>query len=90
MIFDHVVKYGSKYYAAGEDVPMENEANGVTEEVAPSSFIETSSEDAKKYTFDELAVMTVKEIKAIASEKGITLKKVSPKDAVIEEFLSKQ
>lgn len=89
MIFDHVVKYGSVYYAAGEDVPIEeNEAKGVAKEVAPSSFVESS--DAKKYTFEELAGMTVKEIKAIASAKGITLKKVSPKDAVIEEFLSVQ
>lgn len=25
MVFDHIVKYNGTYYAAGEDVPMEQE-----------------------------------------------------------------
>lgn len=94
MVFDHVVKYNNKYYAAGEDVPMDDKNVGASTIGAPVFL--NKEEDViretavNKYTKEQLSEMTVKEIKTIASKLGFSIKKVSPKEDVIEEFLEKQ
>lgn len=43
MVFDHIVKHNGTYYAAGEDVPMEQETKKPS---APFAF--TADNDAPK------------------------------------------
>lgn len=82
MKYNHMVKCNGIVYAAGMDVPDEKV------KVKESPIAEAPiSLGVHVYTADELSGMTVKEIKKIASEKGIELTKVSPKTAVVEEFL---
>lgn len=43
MVFDHIVKYNGTYYAAGEDVPMEQETK------KPSApFVSPKADDVPK------------------------------------------
>lgn len=43
MVFDHIVKYNGTYYAAGEDVPMEQETK------KPSApFVSPKTDDVPK------------------------------------------
>lgn len=43
MVFDHIVKYNGTYYAAGEDVPMEQETK------KPSApFVSPKNDDVPK------------------------------------------
>lgn len=87
MKFDHVVNYNGTYYNAGEDVPMEKAA---ADNAPPYSDSEIQMETSPhKYSEDELYGMTVKEIKRIAEDNGISISKVL-KDDVVKEFLSKQ
>lgn len=57
----------------------------------PEVHVEENPEEpaAHKYSKEELAVMTVKQIKEIAAERGIVISKII-KDDVISEFLSQQ
>lgn len=84
MIFDHVVKYEGVYYASGQSVPI-GEIVGESSTDSPSFVTEKHV-----YTEAELSDMSVKEIKKIAEELGFQIKKISPKDAVVKEFLDKQ
>lgn len=91
MIFDHVVKYNNKYYSAGENVPINDKNVGASISDAPVFLQEDIiRESADKYTKEQLSEMTVKEIKTIASKLGFSIKKISPKEDVIDEFLEKQ
>lgn len=84
MIFDHIVKFNGKYYAAGEEVPDDE---GIR---IPFSDMDNTNEDFHTtYTYEELSLMTVKEIKKLAEDKGVLITKVI-KDEVINEFLSQQ
>lgn len=84
MIYDHIVKFSGRYYAAGENVPDDEEAK------IPSSGTDNMNRDFHgSYTYEDLNSMTVKEIKKLAEEKGILITKVI-KDDVINEFLSQQ
>lgn len=75
MTYDHIVNLSGVYYDAGQEVP----------EVAQEEKIN----DLGYYTYDDLNAMTVKEIKAIAEKKGISISKTI-KDDVINEFLLQQ
>lgn len=47
------------------------------------------SESEKKFSYNELSDMTVKQIKELAEQKGFTITKII-KDDIIAEFLEKQ
>ena len=79
MKFDHMVKYGDKYYSAGEEVPMEKK---VEEEKAvetpPASYSDShltlekdSSIAGKKYTKTDINSMNKAELQALATENGV-------------------
>ena len=85
MRYDHIVNYNGRYYEAGEDVP---EPAPVPEHQFSDADI-TLETAPHVYTDEELWEMTVREIKQIAADKGITITKTL-KDDVIKEFLGKQ
>lgn len=90
MKFDHIVKYNGEYYEAGQEVPMEESPAFSDEEEMPFSDEDIGFENAPhRYTEDELSGMTVKDIRRLAEDMGITLKKTARED-VVNEFLEKQ
>ena len=66
MKYDHMVKKNGIYYAAGEEVP-ENEEMTVEESLP--SFSETSEQ--KPYTKTEIQRMSVDSLRILAKEAGI-------------------
>lgn len=73
MKFDHMVKYGDKYYATGEDVPIEEKETGKAEET-PLPFSDSDiifEEKEKQYTKTEINRMDKAELQTLAEEKGI-------------------
>ena len=84
MIYDHIVKISGRYYAAGENVPDDEETKTLF-----SDMDNTNEDFHTTYTYEELSLMTVKEIKKLAEDKGVLITKVI-KDEVINEFLSQQ
>lgn len=84
MVYGYTVKKNGKYYAAGENVPDDFEE---TPDFKDSEITLESGPHA--YTEDELREMPVREIRQIASDKGIAITKTL-KDDVIREFLEKQ
>lgn len=90
MKYNHVVKYGGEYYAAGEEVPVGKPLNFLPKEEPPFSDKEIQMENEKhKYTYEELEEMSVKRIRQLAEDQGFEITKAI-KDDVINEFLSKQ
>lgn len=85
MKYDHKVKFDGVLYSAGEDVPNDKKEEEIL--VSDEDIVFENTET--KYTFDDLSVMKVKDIKKLAEDKGISITKVI-KDDVINEFLSKQ
>lgn len=80
MKFDHMVKYGNKYYMAGEEVPIEKKVakEGKAVETPPASysdsdvtFEESSVVEEKKYTKTEINSMNKAELQALAAENGV-------------------
>lgn len=75
MKFNHMVKYGNKYYMAGEDVPMGNEKK--QKETPPTfsdkdiTFESESVVPEKKYTKTDINKMDKAELQALASENGV-------------------
>ena len=84
MVYDHIVNHNGKYYAAGEYVPDDIKE---TPDFRDSEI--TLESGPHVYTEDELREMPVREIRQIASDKGIAITKTL-KDDVIREFLDKQ
>lgn len=66
MKYDHMIKKNGIYYAAGEEVPENEEM--VAEENSPS-FSETSEQ--KPYTKTEIQRMSVDSLRILAKEVGI-------------------
>lgn len=66
MKYDHMVKKNGIYYAAGEEVP-ENEEMTV-EEILPSS---SEISEQKPYTKTEIQRMSVDSLRILAKEVGI-------------------
>lgn len=90
MIYDHIVKYNGEHYEAGQEVPIGNPSELLKNPESPFSDSDITFEaDSHKYTEEELLEMTVKDIKKLAEDMGLTLKETSRKD-VINEFLEKQ
>ena len=101
MIFKYRVNYDGTYYEAGQDVPIETGKNRDRQNVPASSAPESPQEKAepnipdapqesvRRYTPEELEDMTVREIRAAASNLGFEIKKTS-RDDVVNEFLEKQ
>ena len=85
MIFKHRVNYNGTYYEAGQNVPIEEERNQDVQNAPALS----ASENTHRYTIEKLENMTVREIKAAASELGFEIKKTA-RDDVVNEFLEKQ
>lgn len=85
MTYDHKVKFNGIYYEAGEEIVMESE-NGNQPFLDSDIQFENSPH---KYTYEELQENSVRKIRQIAEDMGITITKVI-KDDVINEFLSKQ
>lgn len=83
MIYDHKVKFDGILYEAGTEVP--NDAA----EAQDMPFADISREESWKYSYEDLSAMTVKDIKKLAEDKGITITKII-KDEVIGELLSQQ
>ena len=79
MKFNHMVKYGDKYYAAGEEVPMEKktakEDKAVETPPSDSDFDiplkEDSATEEKQYTKTEINIMNKAELQALATENGV-------------------
>lgn len=90
MKFDHKVKFNGAYYDAWQEVPMEESPDSFEEDGVPFSDSEINLETKPHiYTEEELAGMSVKEIKRLAEDMGITMKKTARED-VVNEFLAKQ
>lgn len=103
MKYDHIVKVGEIYYQAGEEVPETNdkqtEGNNIplpSESVNKRNSDEYSDSDIvletptkPYYTEQDLDNMTVKQIKQVAEEMGISITNTARKD-VVNEFLEKQ
>lgn len=81
MIFDHMVKYNGQYYNAGQDVP-------IGECSAPLNKEETHTKE-DSLTKEQLMEMTVKNIKALADEKGFVITKTAKAD-IVDEFYTQQ
>lgn len=76
MIFDHMVKYGGKYYNTGEDVPIEDEQARAEETPLPLSDTDITLEadsavKEKKYTKTEINRMDKADLQALAFNSGI-------------------
>lgn len=80
MKFNHMVKYGDKYYAAGEEVPMEKKVikeEKAVETPSPSysdsdiTLEEDSTTEEKQYTKTEINSMNKAELQALAAENGV-------------------
>ena len=84
MVYNYTVNYNGKYYSAGEYVPDDIKE---TPDFRDSDI--TLESGPHYYTEDELREMPVREIRQIASDKGIAITKTL-KDDVIREFLEKQ
>lgn len=82
MKYDHVIKKNGIFYPAGADVPEQEESTPSDSEIT----LETAPH---KYTKEELAEMTVKDIRKIAEDSGIEITKIIKND-VIDEFLNQQ
>lgn len=96
MIFKYRVNYNGTYYEAGQDVPIDGEKNRgrqnapeSPQENAEPNIPDAPQESAHRYTPEELDDMTVREIRAAASNLGFEIKKTS-RDDVVNEFLEKQ
>lgn len=48
MVFDHIVKYNGTYYAAGEDVPMEQETKKTSAPFVSPQTDDVPKEETKK------------------------------------------
>jgi len=80
MTYGYIVKRDGVYYPAGTEVPEKSGASrSQADPVKPE----------KKYTANELGLMTVKEIRKIAAERNMTISKIIKED-VIKEFIAKQ
>ena len=66
MKYDHMIKKNGIYYAAGEEVPEDEE---MTVEESLPSFPETSEQ--KPYTKTEIQRMSVDSLRILAKEVGI-------------------
>ena len=84
MKFNHIVNYNGVYYAAGEEVPIDD--NSATKEETVESVGETSTH---QYTAEELEEIPVRKIREIAAERGFDISATIKAD-VINEFLIKQ
>lgn len=80
MKFDHMVKYGNKYYMAGEEVPIEKKVakEEKTVETPPNSysdsdvtFEESSVVEEKKYTKTDINKLDKSELQELAAENGV-------------------
>lgn len=80
MKFDHMVKYGNKYYMAGEEVPMEKKIakeEKAVETPSPSysdsdiTLEENSAVAEKQYTKTDINSMNKAELQALAAENGV-------------------
>lgn len=74
MKFDHMVKYNGKYYAVGEEVPIEEDK---AVETPPSyrdqdiTLEEDSAVAEKQYTKTEINSLNKAELQSLAAEKGV-------------------
>ena len=80
MKFNHMVKYGDKYYMAGEEVPMEKKDAKEEKSVETPSpsysdsdiiLKEDSAVEEKQYTKTEINSMNKAELQALAEENGV-------------------
>ena len=80
MKFNHMVKYGDKYYAAGEEVPMGEKVSKEKKSVetpSPSysdsdiTLEENSAAAEKQYTKTDINSMNKAELQALAAENGV-------------------
>lgn len=70
MKYDHIVKFGGKYYATGEDVPEGGEVplSNKTDNLV----VESSGNDGQKqYTKTDINKMTTAELQTLAATNGI-------------------
>lgn len=89
MKFDHIVNYNGVYYAAGEEVPIDKEVKGGSENPPFTDNKIQSKTQPHIYTKEELEEIPVRKIRELATEKGFEIASTIKAD-VIEEFLSKQ
>lgn len=73
MVYDHIVKFGGKYYEAGENVP--DDVNTKTKEENHVAFegAETPSPSTEKkaYTKSEISTMSTADLQDLADKEGI-------------------
>lgn len=70
MKYDHIVKFGGKYYAAGEDVPEGGEVPSPNKVDVPA--VESPANDGQKqYTKTDINKMTTAELQTLAATNGI-------------------
>lgn len=70
MKYDHIVKFGGKYYAAGEDVPEGGEVPSPNK--VDTTAVESSANNGQKqYTKTDINKMTTAELQTLAATSGI-------------------
>lgn len=69
MIYDHIVKFGGRFYDAGQDILVEEEMNGGIEEKSPAPFI--------TYTKTDINRMNIAGLQSLAVQKGIDVRQKS-------------